>query len=237
MDGKDKIYDRDEPGPFVFNDAVAQVFPDMIKRSVPGYADVITGTGLIAGDYIQPQSNAYDLGCSTGASTLSMLQHITIDDFHIVAVDSSPGMIERCRENTQDAGKVSYRCEDILDTDISNTSVAVLNYTLQFIPPEKRITLLEKIYKGMKSNGVLILSEKLSFDNDAEQSRQTALHESFKRTQGYSELAISRKRTALENVLIPESCATHLERLNNIGFHDVQLWFRCINFASILAWK
>ena len=48
---------------------VARVFPDMIRRSVPGYSNVIAGTGLIAGDYVQPGSNCYDLGCSVGAST------------------------------------------------------------------------------------------------------------------------------------------------------------------------
>ncbi len=242
MGCKDTIYDKPtgEPGSFVFNEAVARVFPDMIRRSVPGYASAIAGTGLISGDYIQPKSNAYDLGCAVGASTLAMLQHITCDDFSIIAIDNSPDMIERCQENIQDSSntdRVSYRCEDMLDMDISNASVVVLNYTLQFIPPERRTALLVKIYMGMRPGGVLVLSEKIAFDNKAEQIRQTALHESFKRAQGYSELEISRKRAALENILTPESCATHLGRLNGIGFHDAQLWFRSINFASMLAWK
>ena len=84
---------------------------------------------------------------------------------------------------------------------------------------------------------MLVLSEKLAFDTPAEQQRQTALHESFKRAQGYSELEISQKRAALENVLIPESLATHLQRLTDIGFRDAQLWFRSINFASMMTWK
>ena len=113
----------------------------------------------------------------------------------------------------------------------------MLNYTLQFIPPPRRQALLEKIHRGMNAGGVLILSEKIVFDDAAEQRRQTTLHELFKRAHGYSELEISRKRAALENVLTPESAAAHIERLRAAGFRDAQVWHRAINFASMLAWK
>jgi tRNA (cmo5U34)-methyltransferase len=242
MSNKDNIYDEPmgKPAPFVFDEAVASVFPDMIKRSVPGYSNVIAGTGLIAGDYVQPGTNCYDLGCSVGASTFAMLQYIKTDDVQIYAVDNSPDMIELCRQNTAKhpgAGKVQCLCADIQDTEIHHASVVALNYTLQFIPRNRRASLLSRIYQGMQDDGVLILSEKLAFDSEAEQQRQTALHESFKRAQGYSELEISQKRAALENVLIPESLSTHMQRLADVGFRDVQLWFRSINFASLMAWK
>ena len=242
MSSKDSIYNQPvaTPARFVFDQAVARVFPDMIKRSVPGYANVIAGTGLIAADHVQAGSNIYDLGCSVGASTFAMLQHIKIDDFHITAVDNSAAMLELCEQSISDAdhaGQVAFTCADIQSIDIHNASVVILNYTLQFIPLEQRIDLLERINDGMIKDGVLVLSEKLAFDTDAEQLRQTALHESFKRAQGYSELEVSQKRAALENVLIPEALSTHINRLNNIGFRDSQLWFRSINFASIMAWK
>ncbi|MCW8963450.1 MAG: carboxy-S-adenosyl-L-methionine synthase CmoA [Gammaproteobacteria bacterium] len=242
MSSKDNIFHQpmDNPAPFVFDEAVAQVFPDMIKRSVPGYSNVIAGTGLIAGDYVQPGTNCYDLGCSVGASTFAMLQYIKTDDFHLLAVDNSPHMVKLCQQNisgNNHAGNVEVTCADIQDVGISNASVVVLNFTLQFIPLEKRADLLTRIFQGMNEGGVLVLSEKLAFDSLAEQQRQTALHESFKRAQGYSDLEISQKRAALENVLIPESLATHLQRLTDIGFRDAQLWFRSINFASMMTWK
>jgi tRNA (cmo5U34)-methyltransferase len=149
-------------------------------------------------------------------------------------------MINQCQENiaaSDYADRVSCICADIQNIDITNASVVILNYTLQFIPLEHRLSLLQNIYQGMNPGGVLILSEKLAFETKAEQSRQTRLHEAFKRTQGYSELEIAQKRSALENVLIPESLGTHLKRLEQAGFRDAQLWFRSINFASIMAWK
>ena len=242
MSDKDILYKQPvgTPSPVVFDEAVARVFPDMVKRSVPGYSNVIAGTGLIAAEYVQAGSNIYDLGCSVGASTFAVLQHLKIDDFHVIAVDNSSHMIELCRQNISDSGnkdKVEYLCDDIQNIKINNASVVILNYTLQFIPPDERVNLLARIYDGMNDNAVLVLSEKLAFDTDAERQRQTALHEAFKRTQGYSELEISQKRAALEDVLIPESLSTHVSRLNKIGFRDTQLWFRSINFASVMAWK
>ena len=204
----------------------------MVRRSVPGYVNVIAGSGLIAAEYVQRGSRCYDLGCSVGASTFAMLEHISLDDYEII--------MQQCQTNisaSENANRVSCICADIVDIDLSNASVVILNYTLQFIPLEHRPALLQKIYEGMTPGGVLVLSEKLAFNNEAEQRRQTRLHEAFKRTQGYTELEIARKRAALENVLIPETLDTHMQRLETAGFKEAQLWFRSINFASMMAWK
>ena len=213
MNDTDDIYKKPstEPGNFVFDEKVARVFPDMVRRSVPGYVNVIAGSGLIAAEYVQRGSRCYDLGCSVGASTFAMLEHISLDDYEIISIDNSPSMMQQCQTNisaSENANRVSCICADILDIEISNASVVILNYTLQFVPPERRSSLLKNIYHGMNPGGVLVLSEKLSFSNTAEQQRQTRLHEAFKRVQGYSELEIARKRAALENVLIPETLDT-----------------------------
>lgn len=245
MPDKDTLFDlpRDE-SPFVFDEAVAAVFPDMIRRSVPGYATVIAGTGLAAGLYAQPDSHCYDLGCSVGASTLSLSRHIDKADCRIIAIDNSEEMIAHSRENAvsessneNSTAEIEFLCADIRDVAITKASVAVLNYTLQFIPLEDRIPLLTNIYNGMNPEAVLILSEKIAFDSPQENEAQTQLHEAFKREQGYSELEISQKRAALEDVLIPETLQTHINRLSTIGFRNTHAWFRCFNFVSLLAWK
>ena len=176
MSKKDKLFQqkRAKPEPFVFDEAVAQVFPDMVKRSVPGYSNVIAGTGLIAGEYSQANSNIYDLGCSVGASTFAVLQHIKTENFHLIAVDNSPHMIALCQQNIKgdhNADKIEYRCDNIQNTEINNASVVILNYTLQFVPLDERVKLLTDIYRGMNDDGVLVLSEKLAFDTDAEHQR------------------------------------------------------------------
>jgi len=225
---------------FVFDEAVVNVFPDMIKRSVPGYATIINMIGNLAERYAQADSYCYDLGCSLGAATLAMRHRIQAANCSIIGVDSSEAMIARCEQViAADSAEidVALHCTDLCEFPIHNASVAVLNFTLQFIAPEKRQTILRNIYNGLRSNGVLILSEKLAFDDEQHQALMIELHHNFKRANGYSDLEISQKRSAIENVLIPETLAAHRQRLKEAGFASVDVWFQCFNFASIIAIK
>ncbi len=228
------------PGPFRFDREVVEVFPDMIRRSVPGYETVIAMTGLLARHFALPDTRVYDLGCSLGASSFSLRQHITTPGCSIVAVDSSAAMTERCAEliAAAPAGvEIELRTEDILDTQISGASMVVLNYTLQFVPLEKRLDLLSRICAALVPGGILVLSEKLVFPDPAMNQLNIDLHHDFKRAHGYSDLEIAAKRDSIENVLIPESLATHRERLAAAGFGSAEVWFQCFNFASIIALK
>lgn len=239
---RDSLYlePRQEVADFQFDATVARVFPDMIQRSVPGYATIVSLIGILAERYVLPQSRCYDLGCSLGAATLSMAMRIRQSGCRIVAVDKSIAMINRCKEIIREFGPkvpVDLFCADVLDLRITRASAAVLNFTLQFIERSRRIELLKKIYDGLLPGGMLILSEKIAFENSLQAERLTALHHAFKRAEGYSELEISQKRTALERVLIPETISEHLERLAEVGFSSCDVWFQCLNFISILALK
>ncbi len=239
---KDSLYFNplNQVSDFVFDEQVADVFEDMINRSVPGYRNIISGIGVLSRQYAQENSMCYDLGCSLGASTLVMRQCIDKSGVSIVSVDNSEAMVRRCGENIKknDAGiPVEVICEDIQNIKIKNASVVVLNFVLQFITPERRCDLLKNIYDGMNANGILILSEKIAFKNSEEKKLMVDTHHAFKKLQGYSDLEISQKRTALENVLIPETLKEHKQRLRQVGFCEVSPWFQCFNFISLVAVK
>ncbi len=225
---------------FNFDAQVADVFTDMIERSVPGYRAIITMIETLTEHYAQPGSHLYDLGCSLGASTLSMRRGVTATNCSIIAVDNSASMVKRCRKvmdrDLHDT-PVKIVCDDIRNVEIADASVVVLNFTLQFIPPEERFQLLKKIHAGMRSGGVLILSEKVGFDDAHVNELLTDIHHDFKRAHGYSDLEISQKRSALENILIPETIPVHRDRLLKAGFTSSDVWFQCFNFMSMLAVK
>ena len=231
------------PGPFRFDEAVVRVFPDMIKRSVPGYETVVAMTGLLAARYVTPGSRAYDLGCSLGASTLAMRQHISARDAAIVAIDNSAAMLERLRAvlaaqtQTRAGCRVEVREENIQASVMERASMVVLNYTLQFIPIEERSALLATIAAAMEPGGVLVLSEKVRFPDPELNTLNTDLHHDFKRAHGYSDLEISAKRDSLETVLVPETLDAHRERVIGAGFRSCDVWFQCFNFASLIALK
>ena len=229
-----------QTGEFRFNSAVARVFPDMIRRSVPGYTTIIPMIQVITEQYARPGTHCYDLGCSLGASTLAMRHGIGHKHCTLTGVDNSPAMIERCEHYIaldDHPLPVSLRCEDILDTHLSQASVTTLNFTLQFVAPEHRKGLLTRIAEATLPGGVLVLSEKIQFESAVEQAIQTDLHHEFKRANGYSDLEISQKRSALERVLLPETLTEHRQRLHDCGFAEVILWYQCFNFVSMLAIK
>ncbi|MFV8818053.1 carboxy-S-adenosyl-L-methionine synthase CmoA [Haliea sp. E17] len=241
-DSRDTIYANplQTAGLFSFDARVAEVFPDMIQRSVPGYTNIVAMTGLLAQRFATPGSNLYDLGCSLGASSLAMRRNIDSDDCRIIGVDNSPAMLARCREivDADDtATPVELLCADLADVAIENASVVVLNFTLQFVPQGQRNAVIERIYQGLRPGGILVLSEKVVFENPHLDALNIELHHEFKRANGYSDLEIAQKRAALENVLVPESLAHHKQRMQGAGFGACDVWFQCFNFASMIALK
>lgn len=240
---EDKIY-RSEEGaePFRFNDKVAAVFPDMLRRSIPGYTASLEAIGSLAARYVRAGTNCYDLGCSLGAATLAMRQGIREPCCRIVAVDVAPAMIARCQDIIAEDDRLSTPEtdvdvveSDIRDIEIVNASMVVLNYTLQFLGVDDRDELLRRIARGLNKGGLLVLSEKVVDENPAMEDLLVELHHEHKRRNDYSALEISRKRAALEEVLIPEAVATHRERLERAGFSDSAVWLRYFNFVSIIA--
>lgn len=239
--GPDKLFASplDRVNDFAFDEAVARVFPDMIQRSVPGYTTIIPMIGLITEHYAQDDTVCYDLGCSLGASTLAMRHGLAQRQSRIVAVDNSSAMIERCAhyiELNNERAPVELLCDDIRHINFEPCSVVTLNFTLQFLPVNDRASLLKRIADALVPGGVLILSEKLSFEA-GEQEEQQELHWLYKRANGYSDLEISQKRSAIEKVLLPESLHTHQQRIQQAGFDRSFVWYQCFNFASLLAIK
>jgi tRNA (cmo5U34)-methyltransferase len=239
---KDNIFLYDDAlVDFVFDEKVASVFTDMVNRSVPGYALIVRMISILAEQYATRNTKLYDLGCSLGAVTF-LLQQLKLDNCSIVAVDNSSAMIDSCRASlahnkAKDLLPVELRCEDIQKTELSEASVVVLNFTLQFIAPEQRDSIIKKIYDALVPGGILIISEKIIFSEKEKNSLFIELYHQFKKANGYSDLEISRKRSALENILIPETIEQHDKRIIAAGFSKFEPWFQCFNFASMFAIK
>lgn len=276
---------------FRFDQSVVDVFPDMLQRSIPGYQSIIAQTGLLAARFAQPHTRLYDLGCSLGATSLSMQASLGESRLHngssvgceIIGIDNSTDMLERCRAvidlaNLQPQSQsqhfppaagpdtngqsqpqkstlgwqtdatpslvqkvpivpITLREADIQDVAIDNASVVALNFTLQFVPVADRDALMQRIANGLVSGGALVLSEKVTFSDPLVAELHIAMYHAFKAANGYSELEISQKRTALEHVLVPDTLETHANRLARAGFNSSSVWFQCFNFASIIAIK
>lgn len=243
MTQHDTIFSKPLPSisDFCFDQQVVEVFPDMINRSVPGYSSILQTLPQIVSRYVQPNSHLYDLGCSLGAATLAMRKGCEqTENCKIIGIDNSQPMIERAQlhlDGFKSQVPVELHCQDLAETEIKNASVVVLNFTLQFISQDKRDDVIQNIFDGMNKGAALLVAEKVRHPDESMNDLLIELHHNFKRANGYSELEISQKRAAIENVMKVDTLQAHQQRFQKAGFQHSSVWFQCFNFAAMLAVK
>ena len=239
---KDQIYreQRSWVPPFEFDAQVVQVFDDMVRRSIPFYDEIISRQVQLIERYYRPGSLIYDLGCSNGNLGVALCQSMGDIEFGMIAIDNSTHMLDAYRTRLAQIphnDRIQLRHQDIRQTPIDNASVAVLNFTLQFLSPAERTAVIQRIFDGLHPGMILLLCEKVTHDHPNLASLQQDLYIDFKRRNGYSELEISQKREALEKILIPEPIEQHLARLRGAGFTSIDVWLKWFNFAAMIAVK
>lgn len=225
---------------FKFSAKVAGVFDDMVNRSVPFYGEIQRMVAELAADHAQEGTNVYDLGCSTGTTMIGMDTMIP-PDIRFVGIDDSTEMLQKCDMKLKEAGFVrpyELIAADIQQgADIQNASVVVLCLTLQFIRPIYREKLLKSIVNGLATNGVLILVEKIITEDSVFNRDFIKYYYNYKRRNHYSEMEISQKREALENVLIPYKLSENIHLLREVGFSSCETFFKWYNFTGLIAIK
>jgi tRNA (cmo5U34)-methyltransferase len=239
---KDRIYrePRCHVPPFEFDEHVASVFDDMIRRSVPFYQEIIDRQVQLIVRHYRPGTRIYDLGCSNGNLGLALFGRMREAPFEMIAVDNSVPMLDAYRARLVDMpgrDRIRLHQQDIRRVSIENASVAVLNFTLQFLTPSERGAVIRRIFDGLYPGAALLLCEKITHQDPALAQLQQELYFDFKRRNDYSELEISQKREALEKVLVPETMEQHLRRLQQAGFASIDVWFKWFNFAAMIAVK
>lgn len=226
---------------FEFNDDVAQVFDDMLTRSIPFYTAIQQMIADFVDHFYIEGSRVYDLGCSTGSMMVALAQQVPRIT-EIVGLDTSQAMIQKCKQRVAALPdglepRMLFKQEDLRQAELDQASAIIMNYTLQFVRPLYREQVVRRLYDALLPGGVLLLSEKV-LENSTDLSRLfIEMYYRFKRRQGYSDLEISQKREMLENVLIPYQVDEQIELLSNCGFRNVEIFFKWHNFASFIAIK
>jgi len=227
---------------FTFNEQVAEVFDDMLDRSVPFYRTVISTTAALIRQFIPPKSTVVDLGCSTGSALLELARLLPDLDLCLIGLDQAPAMLDKAQRKAEMFCKqIEFRQQDITAPDlaeqIAGADVILCSYTMQFIRPLLRQDFVTNLYQALSAGGLLFLNEKIICSQSLLNRKFINIYHEFKREQGYSELEIAAKREALENVLIPFTPEENLHLLRQSGFIWAEVYFRWINFASFVALK
>ena len=225
-------------GEFSFDENVARVFDDMISRSIPLYADVQRSVPVLAKRLDYEPIKVVDLGCSTGTTLIHLARNLPKHDLELIGVDNSKAMLAKCHEKLAAldlSAQVTTYQADICDFEFSEASIVLMNYTLQFVAVDARPRILRRIRESLRPRGFLLVSEKVAHEKPAMDNALIELYFEFKRRQGYSELEISRKRDALENVLVPLTIQGNLDLLHSAGFARVELLLKWFNFATFVC--
>lgn len=224
-------------GSFVFDERTANVFDDMVSRSVPFYGEIQRMIVELANLYGCSKSNIYDIGCSAGTTIFNLATRMDHEDVKLVGIDASEPMLARARAKN--------RCHDVLWINgdlnqpfaIENASVVIVNLTLQFVDPAKRESVLATIYDGLNEDGCLILVEKTISEHEQLRAPMEKFYYHYKARNNYSQGEITRKKTALEGILIPHTCEQNLSLLKRSGFSAMDIFFKWYNFCGIIALK
>jgi len=241
QDSRDSLFNVERVSKdFVFNERVAQVFDDMLDRSIPFYQEVIHAIARILRITLKNNSKIVDLGCATGTTLLQLCSILEEKQFQYIGIDNSTAMLEKARLKSELFSKqdfLNFIQSDIMEVEQPDTSAFILNYTLQFIRPLNREAFLKKLFTNLEPGGICILSEKTISHHPGMNRSFIDIYHEFKKERGYSELEIVKKREALENVLIPCSLEENRAMLHAAGFIEVEPFFQWFNFVSFLAIK
>lgn len=239
MPPKDKIFTDQQSGkkPFEFNEQVANVFDDMLNRSIPFYQESINILCQVVQKFHAPQKIIYDLGCSTGNTLLTVNEKVP--DVQCIGVDNSAAMIEKFNQKIISLQKknIEVFCEDITKTNFKNCGTVILNYILQFLSLTERKKLVEKIFSSLQTNDIVFISEKIVSSDSKMNDFWVEQYFQFKEQNGYSKLEIARKRAALENVLMPLSLEENITLFSKVGFKKIDVLIKWYNFVSFVAVK
>jgi tRNA (cmo5U34)-methyltransferase len=225
---------------FRFDEQVVDVFDDMVTRSVPFYMEVQRTMAELAAMHATNNSKVYDLGCSLGTTAIEVAKRVN-PTIEVVGIDSSEPMIASARRQAKAlnlATPLSFRTGNIIELpDLPDASVAILSLTLQFLRPIQRPALIKRVYDSLQVGGALLVFEK-SVVADPDLNRLFIdKYYDFKMENGYSEVEIARKRTALENVLIPFTVEENIQMFTEAGFRSASTFFQWYNFAAFLVVK
>lgn len=235
---RDEIFKEKLEKQFEFDESVVSVFDDMIDRSVPFYREQISLIAHFASLALSDGGRVYDLGSSTG-NVLFELAKSTPTHTELIGLDSSLAMVQRARLKARayEACNITFLHQDFLEYEFLPSEVMIASWTMQFVRPLMREKMISKIFQSLKSEGVFLMSEKMLSSDKVLDRLMIEKYYQYKASQGYSQIEINQKREALENVLVPYTQEENFSMLKNAGFRSVEILFKWVNFALLIARK
>lgn len=245
IDSKKRDYIKDFPNRWEFSENVAEVFTDMLERSIPDYQTMRKLVDSLVERFIVANTRFVDLGCSNGLSAEKVIINHSKDVISYL-YDTSEPMLDICRERYGKQIKEGYVYVQNMDLTkhpigyrhfVGGCSVILSCLTLQFVSVEHRQDILENVYDNLSKGGAFILVEKV-LGNSAQIGKVFSdIYYGMKRDNQYTEEQIAGKRKSLEGVLCPLTEEMNISMLKMAGFRKIDTFWKHLNFCGIIAIK
>ena len=146
----DNILTKDSSWSFGKN--VPKKFTKHITKSVPFYLEGHEIITFLSDFFLKEKSICYDLGCSTGTLLNKISKKHSKKNIQFYGIDSVKEMIEQAKKENKklnNNNKIIYKKDNIMKLSLLKSDLILSYYTMQFIPPRYRQTILNKIYKSL----------------------------------------------------------------------------------------
>lgn len=202
-------------------------FDRHIELSIPNYTHIYELVEAMSTYFIKPNTNIYDLGCSTGLMLKNLSIFNSVEGVRFIGYEVSENM----RPKTI-TGWEWYR-KDITDSKLimNNASLILSIFTLQFLSLDEREGVLERCHRGLNREGAMIVCEKTYIDNTFLNDVFTFSYYDYKQ-KTFNENEILSKQRDLRYIMRPQSEKENIEMFNRAGFNKIELFFASLMFRG-----
>jgi len=227
-------------GSWDFAGKVPENFVSHAKKSIPGYSDGHNLIVSLSDFFLEKNSICYDIGSSTGELLFKLSNYTNKKVKKFIGIESEKLMFKlsnKDRKKTDKKNNVKFIHNTIQKTKLEHSSMIISYYTIQFISPEIRQIIINKIFKSLKWGGCFVMFEKIRGEDARFQDIYTSLYSDFKEKNKFSMSEIFNKQKSLRGVLEPFSNYGNISMLKRAGFKDISSIYQNICFKGYLAIK
>ena len=221
-----------------FGGNVFKNFENHINKSVPLYPITHDLYLNLSDFFLQKDSAILDIGCSTGnfLNKIYLRHRYNDKKLKFIGIDNTKEMIGLCKKKYK-RKKLKFLLKDIENYKIPKSCIISSFYTIQFISPKKRQSLINKIFESLNWGGAFFMVEKVRGPDARFQDILNQVYIEFKLSQGFTESQIINKSKSLKGILEPFSTKGNFDLLKRAGFKDVITVFKYACFEGFLAIK
>ena len=225
-----------------FNDTVAENFDLHVNQSIPHYSELQNYLVQLSEWFLKDNETVYDLGCSTGETIKKLLELDISTRTKIIGIDKSKKMLDLAREKIKKVKnnnvKVTFEVADVSSGfELEDCNLVLSTLLFPFLNFDNKKLLLKKIYQSLQEGGALIAVEKVRSRNSTFEDLLNQLYYDFKLSKNLSEKEIILKAKSLRSSMSLYTEEDLFKTIEDSGFKEHEIFFKCFNFVGYIALK